>query len=128
MRKFLAISLLSYLSISTSHAGLWGLTHHSRANCFGFNETVTWWANHTFAAHVVSDHYPTGRVNKNSNVYHTIDLGKQQGFRHAAYHPTESYDGNYRVIGFHYMYVKGREVEVQRDIVTDCDIYDGWWD
>ncbi len=32
----------------TAQAGVWGPTAHSRANCAGFNESITWHAGHSY--------------------------------------------------------------------------------
>ncbi|MCC5791690.1 MAG: hypothetical protein JJT82_03665 [Legionellaceae bacterium] len=120
-------TLLSF--VPQSFAGLYALTHHSRANCFGFNETISWWAFHSFFARVISEHYPHGKDVPNSEVHHTIDTDKQYRYRHPAYHATEAYVGStYRVRGYHYMYINGNPSLVQVDNVIDCSIYDGWWD
>ena len=59
---------------------------------------------------------------------HVVKTEKRNGWRHAAYHATESYGGTYCVVGNHYMYKKGVEHLVQSDSVIDCNIYNGWWD
>lgn len=122
MKKF--VLLLSVMG--TAHAGFDGLTHHSRANCAGFNESISWWAGHSFKGRVVSDHYPHGRSGKND--YHRLEASKAVTWRHAALHSTESYEGDYVVIGYHYLYKNDKEILVQWESVSDCAIYDGWWD
>lgn len=125
MRKILALSLA--IISCQSYAAFNALSHHSRANCAGFNETVSWYFNHPFHGRVISRHYPYG-MNGSEKDMHFIDTDKNYGMRHAAYHSAESYGGTYCVVGNHYMYVKGSERLVQSESVLDCDIYDGWWD
>jgi hypothetical protein len=59
---------------------------------------------------------------------HMLQTAKTSSYRHAAFHATESYGGTYCVVGNHYMYIRGVEHFVQSESVTDCNIYDGWWD
>lgn len=43
-KELLLSSLIIYYVITTPlHAGMIMPTTHSRANCFGFNESVTWY-------------------------------------------------------------------------------------
>ncbi|MBA2651477.1 MAG: hypothetical protein H0U73_04315 [Tatlockia sp.] len=129
MKTTTALSLLFSLGIaSQSYAGFNALTHHSRANCAGFNESVTWWWNHPVSSRVESYHYNFGRINPNDNTHHYILTSKTSSTRHAAYHATESYYGDYSVTGYHYMYVNGQERCVQITGTTNCSQYDGWWD
>ncbi len=104
-----------------------GLTHHSRANCAGFNETVTWWFNHPVVARVEGRHYPECLLGRDTHM-HTLKTEKSNSWRHAALHATESYGGTYCVVGSHFMYMKGVEHLIQSESVQDCSIYDGWWD
>lgn len=124
--KIIASTCIILMSLN-ANAGWNGLTHHSRANCAGFNETVSWWKGNPVWSRVVSHHYPHGK-SKPSLEYHAIDTGKNFSWRHAAYHATESYGGDYMVAGYHYMYKNGQEIMVQFDREIDCNIYDGWWD
>ena len=79
-------SALLAVSIS-AHAGLWGTTAHSRANCFN-NESITWYAGHSFDWRVVSFH--NYNVNRPSDGYHYIDTGMSYTWRQAAVHWNES--------------------------------------
>jgi len=126
--KKTTIGIVLILAMSNSHAGFKGLTHHSRANCAGFNETVTWWAGHSFLGRVESLHYDYGLSHPDNTTHHTLKTGKANTWRHAAYHGTESWFGDFYVQGFHYMYVNGREVCALISSSTDCSQYDGWWD
>ena len=112
---------------TTSNAAFDGLSHHSRANCGGFNETVTWWFGHPIASRVQGYHYPHGKFGKTDGM-HLVETPKTMSWRHAALHATESYDGTYCVVGNHYMYIRDKEYFVQSESVIDCAIYDGWWD
>jgi len=125
MKKTTGILLL-LISIP-SFTAIDALSHHSRANCVGFNETVTWWLGHSVISRVESMHYP--ECLRGSKKYmHVLKTEKTRSWRHAAYHATESYGGSYCVVGNHYMYVRGVEHLVQSESVTDCSIYNGWWD
>lgn len=127
-KSTIPIILGSFLSFNCN-AGFYGLTHHSRSNCAGFNESVTWWAFHSFLARVNSYHYPHGKSKPNDTANHVIKLSKTYEFRHAAYHVNEAYeDDDYSVVGEHYMYVNGKEQMAAITFAKDCSIYDGWWD
>ena len=122
--RLITTALLATLT-TNANCAFNGLSHHSRANCAGFNETVTWWYNHPIVSRVESKHYPLGIFGKTTNM-HEIILPKTNEFRHAAYHIGEI-SGTYTVTGYHFMYVKNREILVQTENVIDCSIYDGWW-
>ncbi len=129
MKKIILTIALFYLYSTISFAGYRALTHHSRANCAGFNESVTWWYGNNFYARVESHHYPHGAdPNSNDPTHHDLNTGKEFSWRHAAYHATESYGGSYSSVGLHYMYVNGKETLVTYTKAYDCAIYDGWWD
>ena len=105
----------------SANAGLWGTTAHSRANCVN-NESITWYAGHSFNWRVVSFHNINGG-------YHYIDTGMGYTWRQAAVHWNESYPGGkYFVSGFHYYEDRGRQVLDVNTTASDCSIYDGWWD
>lgn len=120
-------SLIFFLS-SLSYAGFHGLTHHSRANCFGFNESVTWWAGNPVAAYVVSTHYPYAK-NGDTDTFHRLATPKLVSWRHPAFHTNESYAfGTYIVDGLHFMPDGGgRYILVWHSNSGDCSEYDGWW-
>ena len=127
MRRKIFLVMLIFFGITNSYSAIDALSHHSRANCGGFNETVTWWLGHSVLSRVESRHYPECLVGKDRNM-HLVQTQKASSWRHAAYHPTESYGGTYCVVGTHFMYINGVEHLVQSESVTDCNIYDGWWD
>lgn len=123
------ILLLAALTATTvTHAGFLGLTHHGRANCMGFNESVSWNALKAFDAFVVSIHYPDAK-NGNYSGFHVLKTPGQVGRRHAAYHMNEAYAlGTYIVGGSHYMKgSKNQYVLVTTTVAQDCSQYDGWW-
>lgn len=119
------IILLSFSSLP--YAGVWAPTAHSRANCFGFNESITWHAGHSYYWRVKSYHFPAGW----SKPAHILDTEKEYTWRAAAYHSTEAYSSrgdSWWVNGLHYYYPYGKEVLDAFTSVGDCSIYDGWWD
>ena len=98
---------------------------HSRANCVN-NESITWWAGHYFNWRVVGVHGYIGRPYN-----HGMDTGWSYTWRQAAVHwneapPTQKKWG---VTGYHFFTGYGNgQVPFETTIVTDCSIYDGWWD
>lgn len=122
----LCLALISIPIIS--HAGFYGPTSHSRANCAGFNESVAWWFAHPDYRRSISYHFRNERSHAPT---HSIDTGMIYSFRAAAYHATEAYSSRgdaWRVIGYHY-YKEGRNEKVGAvSGAIDCNIYDGWWD
>lgn len=40
--KIIGLTLLIALQTGVTSAGVWAPTAHSRANCFGNNESITW--------------------------------------------------------------------------------------
>lgn len=122
--KITACALIS-MAVS-AHAGFWGTTTHSRANCFN-NESITWYANHAFDWRVVSFH--NYNFNNPNSGYHYIDTGMSYTWRQAAVHWNESAPGGtYFVSGFHYYLDRGRQILDTNTQASDCSIYDGWWD
>lgn len=123
-RKILTIFLLTVLTSSgISTAGVMTLTHHSRANCASFNESVSWHLRHSYWLWVVSRHrYP--------NKYdHQLVVDWAITWRAAAYHTNEGY-GGWTVEGHHWMRDSEASLpyQVAQEFVADCSIYDGWWD
>lgn len=124
LKHCMAASLI--LVISNCYAGLAGVTAHSRANCAGFNESVTWYAGHYYDWRVESHHFPEGW----SQPLHILNTGTQNTWRAIAYHGTEAYSTRgdaWWVNGFHFYYPNGRERLDVMTSVGDCSIYDGWW-
>lgn len=120
MRKFLL--LICLVGSVEANAGFNGLTWHSRANCAGFNESITWDARWYRTYATVSDHFYGRNV-------HEINPGFEDSWRSAAYHYAEGY-GGWKVIGSHWMVHEqtGRTFMLGQETVVDCSIYDGWWD
>lgn len=103
-------------------------TAHSRANCAGFNESITWHLNNAYWWRVESHHFPPGW----SRPLHILNTGTNHTWRAAAYHATEAYSSRgdkWWVNGFHFYYPDGTHERLDTmTSVGDCSIYDGWWD
>jgi hypothetical protein len=126
MKKMLYAALL-FVPLS-SYAGVITPTAHSRANCFGFNESVTWHLGHSYDWRVESHHFLSIGDRR---PHHILNTGKNFTWRAAAYHATEAYSSrgdHWYVAGYHFYYPNGREVLDTTTMATDCSIYDGWWD
>lgn len=115
------------LLIVNAHAGFATNTAHSRANCFGFNESVTWngMVNHWWRVESV-------HINNHSPGRHIINTGMNFNWRAAAFH-TREWEGangdNWHVQGYHFFRDdNGREVYDVFTDAFDCSQYDGWWD
>ncbi len=113
------------------HAGVIKPTAHSRANCFGFNESVTWHLGHSYWWRVESRHYASIR---SIRAHHILNSGKQFTWRAIAYHATEGYStrgDHWYVVGMHYYYPYGpnnKEVLDNTTMAVDCGMEGGWWD
>jgi len=124
-RKLILSAILGAISLN-SYAGLWASTAHSRSNCFGFNESITWNAHESHWWRVESVHfYKDGSA-------HRINTGMNYTWRAAAYH-TGEWEGpqanNWHVQGYHfYRNDNGREIYDVFTDAFDCSPYDGWWD
>lgn len=120
------------MQINQANAGVAAVTAHSRANCGGFNESVTWYLKQSYWWRVESHHFiryepmpPT----------HIMNTGTNFTWRAAVFHPKEAYSSlgdKWWVMGYHFYHPHGLPNEKERlDTVTearDCNIYDGWWD
>lgn len=108
----------------TAHAGFEFWTHHSRANCYGINETITWFYGHFGKYQVEGDHILNGTS-------HNVKTQPENTWRHGAVHWSEApYGGKWIVAGKHWAYSfdwKMRWLE-HSEIVNNCSIYDGWYD
>lgn len=113
---FIAIGLCS-----STNAAVNGLSIHSRANCVN-NESITWdWTTYWTLA-TQSTHY---KGLKNS---HIVKTGWQKTWRSAAVHYGEGM-GGWKVVGNHWiLYSNGQSWYLGDETVTDCSIYNGWWD
>jgi hypothetical protein len=122
MRKVI-IYLITVGIFSSANAGFNGLTHHSRANCAN-NESISWdWTQDRWLF-VRSDHIQE----KTGHVVHTVDMPWVLTWRNAQVHWGEG-TGGWIVHGTHYMKdSKGNGYLAAEETVSDCSIYDGWWD
>lgn len=122
MIKTLLVSLILIYSVAT--AGMNGLTFHSRANCGGFNESISWNAKGSHRMETESYHFYPGSHTQ----YHFIKDAMKMTWRSAAYHMYEGYEKQgWHVVGHHIMPIKNKPVIVQFTIADDCRFYDGWW-
>lgn len=129
MKKvFMSLCLLGVSFVS--HAGVAATTAHSRANCGGFNESITWYLGHYFDWRVESHHFLSI---KHTTPAHVINTGKMHTWRAAAYHPNEAYSSrgdSWYVAGYHFWYPSNSKKE-RLDTTTmavDCGLDSGWWD
>jgi len=120
--KFVISIFSVFLLISIANAGFNGFTMHSRANC-GNNESISWDARNYYTLGTVSHHYYKGQFN------HGISTGWEYTWRSAAVHWFEANPGSgWRVIGYHWIKVGTEQRLLLVTDVSDCSIYDGWWD
>ncbi len=126
-RKMLLVWSLLFLSIN-ANAGWYANTAHSRGNCFGFNESITWnWIEYHWWA-VESIHFSI----HGNGVTHMVTAPMSYTWRAAAFHVKE-WEGpngnNWWVQGYHYlMNYNGAVVYDAYTQSGDCNLYDGWWD
>lgn len=126
-RSILKILITSFTLIfaMAAHAGLHGLTAHSRSNCVN-NESITWHAGYNYWMHIISFH------NYNHVQQHVIDTFAVYTWRAAAVCWGEApkiVNGLWNVYAYHLLYNSaGKEYVYQITNVNDCSIYDGWWD
>lgn len=117
------IVLYCLLTLATSaNAGVNGLTAHSRANCVN-NETISWDAVAPHTLFTTSDH-----INASTGaLVHSITTGWANTRRSAAVHWGEG-RGGWTVHGYHWIQEPNKPIrKFQDEVVTNCDIYDGWW-
>lgn len=123
MKEIIAILFFAIIISSKNvYAGFYGLTHHSRANCVN-NESISWHAGYSYWLWVSSQH-----THENGES-HYLTTGWVNTWRAAAVHWGEG-RGGWVVNGEHWMrddeYTDPHIVASER--VTNCSIYDGWWD
>ena len=107
----------------TSLASFTGLSHHSRANCSN-NESITWDWTQSHWSWVNSDHYNQ----RTGALVHLMFSNWYYSWRNAEVHWGEG-RGGWLVKGDHWMHdAKNNPVRVADEVVTDCSIYDGWWE
>lgn len=118
MRKLIMLLLLAS---TNCFAGLHSITHHSRANC-GNNESISWHAGHSYWFWIVSRH-------RGHNQDHQLVANWSVTWRSAAVHWGEG-KGGWTVEGHHWMKENewGMPYQVAEENVSNCSIYDGWWD
>lgn len=119
-------SLLFASSFSCGHAGWYANTAHSRGNCFGFNESITWnWSEYHWWR-VKSLH------SYGSDASHMLDTYMGYTWRAAAFdmmvdkmpHYTEWF-----IQGYHfYMQADGKVIYDVYTQSNNCSAYDGWWE
>lgn len=127
IRSFNTIILLLTF-VSSANAAFNGLSIHSRASCIN-NESITWDARWYRTYKTVSHHeklLENGEEEKDTES-HIIETGQQDTWRSAAVHWGEG-RGWWRVVGFHFIYKNGKEKYLGPTDVSDCSIYNGWWD
>lgn len=114
--------LLFILILVNANAAMNGLSIHSRANCGGFNESITWDARWYRTYATTSDHFYNGKF------IHEIQLPWQDTWRSAAFHVNEGYNG-WQVIGTHWMLDEKskKPLFLGSTNTVNCDIYNGWW-
>lgn len=121
--------LLLLVSINTStYAGFNGLTAHSRANCVTINESISWDATRessTYRLWTKGSHFYKGAKK------HELNTGAnyEQTWRSAVLHLGEGM-GDWRVVGEHWIYwpYDGQQRLFKKTDVSNCAVYDGWWD
>jgi hypothetical protein len=128
LKKVVGVGLLA-VSIS-ANAGFYGNTAHSRGNCAGFNESITWnWSEYHWWK-VDSMHWHQKGHGQGD---HKVTAFMAYTWRSAAFDfmkdPSDQYPDQYRVEGYHfYMDYNGKVIYDVHTQSTDCGGYDGWWD
>jgi len=113
-----------------AHAGFYGNTAHSRGNCYGFNESITWnWSEYHWWK-VDAIHF---RVKGKGPDTHRLTAPMAYTWRAAALDfwqdPAGEKADHYLVQGYHYyMAFDGSVVYDAYTQSTDCGGYNGWWD
>ena len=138
----LVLVLLCLLSSNSGIAGLFGLTHHSRANCIN-NESISWDYTEGHSLWVSSQHksfFFPGRPYEQLIEDHRLTGGSMK------YYPKETFDGAKAVHwgegrlfndgSFYAWEVKGihkfpvnqdfRKIKTVITKTRDCDILNGW--
>lgn len=112
------------------HAGFYASTAHSRANCSGFNESITWNWNEYHWWQVRSVHF---KQSGNGPDTHELNAWMAYTWRAAAFDfwkdPAGPNANQYWVQGYHfYMAYDGSVVYDAYTQSGNCSGYDGWWD
>lgn len=121
------IAIIATFGTINSYAGVTALTHHSRANCLGINESISWQLGVKHILKVYGTHYKL--INGAYIKWHQGQAGTSSTWRQAVVCLHEVTSGTYKVHGDHYVLNPNNSIkEVWDTDVTDCSIYDGWWD
>jgi hypothetical protein len=124
LKKTLLALAISIGATSATHAGALAWTSHSRANCAGVNESITWYA-------LGADYWRVFSVHnyKNPTYTHTQNTFLQYSWRIAVVHFNEAIgtmsDGWF-VQGYHFVWRNGKEQYEWYTEGTDCSGWDGW--
>lgn len=128
IKKFIGVGLGIWAF--NAHAGFYGNTAHSRGNCYGFNESITWnWSEYHWWE-VRSIHFR--QKGKGPDTHQITDF-MSYTWRSAAFDfwkdPAGSNADQYWVQGYHYyMAYDGSKVYDNYTQSGDCSGYTGWWD
>lgn len=123
--KKIAAALFCLTVIQNSYAGFNGLTVHSRANCGGINETISWDLLQPKLFQTQGEHIKAN----NYNDKHSMRSEEELTRRSAVIHWTESYKpGVYIVAGVHKITFQDGNFIYAHTSASDCNLYDGWWD
>lgn len=139
MKKSLLL-LLFFYSVNFSYAAMKGLTHHSRANCLGINETISWDGTSRHKLAIVSKHFKSEQITGGDLIHINTDPASRiydydsfiNTWRAAIVHVGEARGKTkWRVEGVHYVYYINMFNQYNYDIYStttiDCDLYNGWW-
>lgn len=126
MEYFKYVILISSIA-STSHAGLYAPTMHSRANCNGINESVTWQANVPHNWRVDSYHWESNQNSKKEHIKSTKWAWTTIAIGYCLTEPPPKESPMWIVGGYHYKFNHDdQRLEASTEAI-DCNVYDGWW-
>lgn len=126
-KKLLSLTFAFCLgAFEPTYAGFHEFTMHSRANCGGFNESISWHFKHEYWLLTFSHHF-NPKATWQCNFWSSRNF--ERTWRAAALHFAEGY-GGWSVEGSHWTTPdRGRtSILMAKTDATDCNIYDGWWD
>ncbi len=126
MKLKIISAIILCASMGVSYSGWYANTAHSRCNCFGFAESITWnWTEYHWWR-VQSLH------TSKKGAAHLLDTYMSYTWRSAAMdwgiHPsTDPYE--WTAQGYHfYMRSDGKVIYDVYTQSQDCSEYDGWWE
>lgn len=126
INNYIKRCIILHFFLSSTFAGVNGITVHSRANCIN-NESITWHLGYSYNWRTVSFH--NFDYNNPGKGAHMIDTGLQNTWRSAAVHWGEAMPGGiWYVTGFHFGDEMDYQLLIQNTAASDCSLYDGWWD